>query len=152
MNLKKAVQITEIIGGIGILISLIVLIVEVRTNTDAIDRRASLDRNARLFEPYISGIPEIYTKVKVDDGLEPIVSRYVDVYDLQPEEAVRWVALLQSNWRSYEIDYRYSGRTNELDASVRFMMSFPDNHIYWEVMKSSFSPKFVEYVDQLDMH
>ncbi len=89
MNLKKAAQITEIIGGAGILISLVVLIFEVRANTNAIDRQASLDRNARIFEPYISNIPDIYTKVKAVDGLEPIVNQYVDAYDLPPVEAVR---------------------------------------------------------------
>ena len=121
VDLKKTVQIVEIVGGVGILISLIVLIIEVRANTNAIDRQASLDRNARIFEPYISNIPDIYTKVKAVDGLEPIVSQYADIYDIHPVEAVRWVAFLQSNWMAYEIDFKYAGQTREMDASVRWM-------------------------------
>jgi hypothetical protein len=149
MDLKKTVQIVEIVGGVGILISLIILIIEVRANTNAIDRQASLERNARVFEPYISNIPDIYTKVKAVDGLEPIVGKYADAYDIPPIEAVRWVAFLQSNWKAYEIDFKYAGQTQEMDASVLWMLSFPDNEMYWNAMKSDFSAEFVEYVEKL---
>lgn len=151
MKLKKVALITEIVGGAGILVTLIILVFEVRENNSLADRQIRLDRaNARaalaVNSPYI---PTIIAKIKaVDiDAVSPGAAAFMDRYDLTYEEANRFSTYLRRQWRGNEADY-YAG-TPDLDRTVRQQLNWPDQKLYWEHARPGFSEEFVTYVHSL---
>lgn len=134
MRNGKWAQWAEVVGTFAVVATLIVLILEVRTNTDAIQRQAQLDRDMRLLEPYLNvpDLPDIFAKIKDHDGAhEPQVRAFADTYNLSNREAVLWVRHLDMIWAGIEADYDYYGPSPSLERQMSALLAYPDQRLYW---------------------
>ena len=138
------------ITALAVIISLIVLILEVRTNTAAIERQSRLDHISMLTQPFLDDVEMglVLAKVKGVDGREDLVSALMEVYDLTDVEASSWNRHLYSIWGAIEADYLYSG-PDFVDGNVRALIVFPDAKLYWQNMRSFHSEEFVEFIDEI---
>ena len=143
-------QYVEALTGLGVIVSLIVLIVEVRATTGAIERQMLLDRADRSAAPYLAGpeIMEAYESIKAKDGYEPMVDSFMVHYDLRPGPAGAWVRFLGQGWRGTEADFAYSGPSESLARRIRTLLEYPDQQVFWSftLASSNVSPEFLAYV------
>jgi len=144
----------EWIGQAAVVITLVVLIMEVRANTKALERQIVLDSSSQLSTPILSS-PELlaaYERVKAVDGWEPIVLALVEQYDMTHAQAVVWGRYVLTLWQGLQADYVYAGESPELTARIKFLMAFPDDRLFWSVVSGSepplFSRDFSDYVER----
>ena len=150
MKLEKIVQLTEIIGGAAILISLVILILEVQNNSRLLERQMSMDRvNARtetiINSPYL---PEIIAKIKEVDGVatNPEVVAFMERYPLTHEEAQRMVRHIGRQWEGYAADF-HTGST-DVAGIISLSLTWPDHRLFWEfASRQYFDEDFVDFVE-----
>ena len=148
MKLKDIALLTEIVGGAGILISLLVLVFEVRQNNALVERQILLDRadlDASIIESQY--LPPIIAKIQAVQGVLPVESAFSRQYELSEEEAIRWSRLLRRDWNNYEADF--DAGLPGADSEILTIMQFADQRLYWTAEKSKQETKFVEYVRDL---
>lgn len=143
----------EIVASLAVIVTLGFVIYEVRQNTAAIERQTTIEREARIVEPYLTS-PEfrrVYASIKDRDGPEPIVGAFMDEYDLAVEDAVYWVRHLEQIWTGLEADFHYMGRTDDNGGLIVGLFAYPDNRLYWSMSgsKGRHGADFVTYVEQL---
>lgn len=140
----------EVITGLSVVVTLGVLIVEVRTNTRAIERQILVDRAANAAAPFVLGseLLEAYERIKEVDGWDPEVQEFMERYDLEPRQAIAWTRFLLVNWAGLESDYLTSGPSDKLRSQIIGLMTFPDNQLFWESAGGWFDSGFVAYVEQ----
>ena len=153
MDTQKLANWSEIVASVAVVITLVFLILEVRQNTDAVERQALLERQARLINPYLAS-PEfrsVYVKIKEKDGREDNVAAFIDYYDLAHGEAVLWVRHLDENWSGLEADFLKYGESDDMNALITGFLSFPDARLYWLTSASAdrFNPEFRSHVESL---
>ena len=97
MKLEKWAHASEVFGSIAIVISLVILILEVRSNTLVQQQQMQLDRGLNFTDKYLGSpdLADVYAKVKAIDGIEPLAGAYVERYSLTPAEAVLWSRSVQ---------------------------------------------------------
>ena len=99
-KLQEYALITEIVSGIAILITLAILIIEVRNNTAAIELQVAENRSAASMAPFFNPqtLPGLYAKVKEVDGLddEEIIA-FMAHCDMSIEEAISGLDLSTFN-------------------------------------------------------
>ena len=149
MKLKDIALLTEIVGGVGILISLVVLVLEVRQNTALVERQILLDRSnwatQIIDSPYIA---PIFAKIKaIDDDIVPTERAFMDQYDLTFEEATRFTTWLRREWSGYEAEFELG--TPGLDSVIKDMLQHKDQNLFWMTTRSTFTADFVNFVDDL---
>ena len=149
MSRSRLPAIVEVLTGISIVASLILLTMEVRANTKALDRQIRLDRAQAISQPVLEYQPvlEAYQIIKARDGREPEIQSFMDVYGLSEAQAIAWTRLLSRTWMELEADFRYMGHDPVLEATVYARLSFPDNALFWEVSRDGFTPEFVRFVE-----
>jgi len=148
-KLSDLAHLAEIVSGIAIVITIVLLIVEVRSNSELLQRQFELervDRSAIFDSQYLPGILE---KIKSVDGVGRAVQAYMDRYDLTYVEADRWVRYMRQQWQAHEADFRF-GETAHLEDTIPALMSFPDQVLFYEVTRSNMDPAFVQFVDQFE--
>jgi hypothetical protein len=138
----------ELITSAAIIVSLIVLIVEVRTNTHALERQSRMDYLSGINQPYIDDVSmgRVLAKVKAVDGREENVSAFMAAYDLDEVEAAAWTRHLYNIWGGIEADYLYAD-SDQVESTI--LAVFPDTRLYWKINRDWHSPKFVALVDRL---
>jgi len=143
-------DVMETVVGLSVVVSLVVLIVEVRTNTRAIERQSDLDYIEGVTRPYIDDVQmgEVLAKIKAVDGREPTVAALMDAYDLSDVEAAAWGRNLYRTWFGVEADFRYGGR-EMVEERIRLLVPYPDAEIYWETIGPFHSPEFRALVDEV---
>jgi len=134
MEFRRWAPVGEIIASVAVVVTLIVLIVEIRGNTLAIERQAVLDRSEHFSAPYLDGqdLAAIHAKVKAKDGVSSVVQAIGDRYALSPQEAVVWHRYLDRIWSNLIANYRYGGPSAEIEETVAVFLTYPDSQIYWE--------------------
>jgi hypothetical protein len=151
MSRNRLPAIVEVLTGISIVASLILLTMEVRANTKALDRQIRLDRAQAISQPVLEYQPvlEAYQIIKARDGREAEVQSFMDAYGLSEAQAIAWTRLLARTWMELEADFRYMGRDPVLRATVVGRLSFPDNLLYWESARDGFTADFVSFVEAM---
>ena len=149
MELKKLALLAEIVGGIAILITLIILVAEIRSNSRLVERQITLDRanaDAQIIDsPYLA---PAYVKVKAITGEIPSAQvAFMEKYDLTLEEAVRLVAYLQRDWAILEADFDFG--TPGVDRRARKLLQFEDIRLVWVIEKSEQETDFAKFVNDL---
>ena len=149
MSDRKWVHWAEILAAISVVVSLVLLVIEVRGNTRALERQILLDRSANVSAPFTSGpeLLEAFEKIKEIDGWRPEDEAFMRRYGLAADQAVAWNMFLLHVWRGLEADYAYSGPSEDLAASIRSLFSFPDNQLFYR--PGIFSAEFAEYVESV---
>jgi hypothetical protein len=152
MTLQKWAHISEIFGGIAIVVSLLVLIHEVRSNTFLQELQMSETRYLNYTDTYLESreLAEIYAKVKAIDGLEPLTAAYVDRYQLTPSEAVIWARNVQRTLWIWQSQFFFGGPSNELENEIRNVFEYPDLRMGYEINEDNLlGPEFIEYVNSI---
>ena len=147
---NRWLQHVEVLTGLSVIVTLIVLIAEVRTNTQAIERQVLLDRMSSVAGPFTSG-PELlqaYERNKELDGWEPGNVAFMERYGLEPAQAIAWTRFLLINWGGIEANFLTSGPSEELSRQIVGLMAFPDNRLFWETHAAVFDPAFETYVEE----
>ena len=142
----------EAAGLVAIIVSLVVLIVEVRQNTLAMERQTAVDRAAAVTAPFFeSDLASILVKIMaVDAPKGSYLATYMEVYDLSHEEAILWERHLWYVWEVLEAEYRADGASEKLNNQISILLINRDNQIYVEgVINFRFSSEFREYVAEL---
>ncbi len=149
MSERKWVHWVEVLAAISVVVSLVLLVIEVRANTRALERQILLDRSANVSAPFTSGpeLLEAFEKIKAVDGWRPEDAAFMRRYDLAADQAVAWNMFLLHVWRGLEADYVYSGPSEDLAASIRSLFTFPDNRLFYS--PGIFSAEFAEYVESV---
>ncbi len=140
----------ELIVVGSVVITLIVLIAEVRMNTRAIERQSRMDQLNVLTQPFLDDVDlgEVLAKIKAVDGRESTVVALMDAYNLTEVEASSWSRHLYSVWAGIEADFLYSG-SEFVEPNVRALLPFPDAKIYWETNREFHSSAFKAFVDEI---
>ena len=143
--------IVEIVTGISVVITLVLLLIEVRANTGALERQIRMDQAQSVAEPLLDDalLRSAYSKVKQRDGREPEVTAFTEAYGMTEEEAIAWTRFLYWAWVRREADFRYLGRDPELAASIQGLLVFPDNQLFWAAGRDGFSEDFQAWVEEL---
>lgn len=152
MNQPAWKDIAEAVGLVAIVLSLILLVIEVRDNTSAIARQTALDRAAFITEPFFdSDLPGILAKIKaVDSENAPQIVAFMKAYDLTHAEAITWDRHLWLIWEVLEAEYLVDGASQELDNQIRTLLSAPDNQVYVDLVGPyRFSTQFADHVREL---
>jgi hypothetical protein len=151
MNTQAWAQRAEIVASCAVVVTLVFVILEIRSNTLAIERQASLDRASGLSDPFFTSpdMPGILAKVKAVDGLPPLYRTFADRYDLSVEESILWERHLLIVWTGLEADYLYSGPSEPLEILILDLLSYPDNQVHLEYTKQWFTDEFASYVDSV---
>ena len=153
MRLEKSALWAEILGGAGILITLIILVFEVRENRSLIERQMRLERANLAAELTINSpyLPDILAKMKLVDteAISSPIKAFMDQYDLTFQEAARFTTLLQRQWFGFEADY-YAG-TPDLEREMTRMLKFPDQQLFWNnAPEGLFGEEFSDFVDRIN--
>jgi len=130
-------------------VTLVVLIQEVRYNTLALERQADLDRASALAEPFFEApeLASVLAKIKAVDGEDPVPDALIERYGLTSAEAILWERHLRRVWLEHEADFDRSGPTAELVAWIAGTLATHDNRLYWENMRAQTGPAFRAFVE-----
>lgn len=140
----------EWITGLAVVVSLVVLIVEVRANTRTLERQITLDATIRLSDPFLEPAELIggYERVKERDGWDNPNAAFMEHYGMEPGEAIAWVRYLIRLWSGVRADFEYAGPTPALEARVRSLLMYPDNQLYWRYAPP-FPEEFEAYIESI---
>jgi len=149
MKLEKWAHASEIFGSIAIVVSLIVLISEVRGNTAVQQRQMELDRTLNYTDMFLQSpeLADVMAKVKAVDGAEPLAAAYMERYGLTQAEAVLWSRAVSRGLFIWHAQYVFNGPSQDLEDEIRSIHEYPDLRIAFETNEDEMlSPEFVEYV------
>ena len=151
MRDKNWAQRIELIASVSVVVTLVLLVVEVRANTGALERQILLDRSANMATPFMEGpeLLEAFRRVKSVDGWGPLETEFMERYGLEPAQSVAWTFFLFKIWNNLEADHAFAGPSDELTASIQGLLAFPDNQLYWKHAADQFSPEFIAYVEEV---
>ena len=140
----------EPVVAVSVVISLIVLIAEVRTNTRALDRQSRMDQLTILTQPFLDDVAlgDVLAKIKAVDGREATVVALMDTYALTDLEATSWHRHLFSIWGAIEADFLYSG-SEFVESNVRALLPYTDAKLYWATNRGFHSSEFAAFVDEI---
>ena len=153
---KKAFQkfavTAEIVTSLAVIISLIILIQEVRLNTSVQQRQVQLERSLNYTDKFLdpSATAEIWAKVKAIDGLEPLANEYVERYQLTPSEAVVWSRLVLRTLFIWNSDFLFDGPSESLKRDIAIIPTYPDLELAFRLNEDEMlSPEFVSWAEAL---
>ncbi len=154
MKLKKLALLAEVVSGVAIVATLVILVFQVRGNTAMLQRQIDIDRAFRDANEFVGSeyMPDILTRIKeVDVGTtEPAVEAFMDRYGLSLAESDRFVRWLRRAWRSNEADLSANGPSDALYRAIQTGLSFPDQALFFENSRWLFGEEFVRYVDSVE--
>ena len=152
MNLQDFSAIAQMIGSAAVIVTLIVLIGQIRANTRAVGRQVDEARLYKATGPFYQSpdLVRIAAKIGAAQGFGPAMKELMETYTLSPEEATLWFRHLMDNWLSCEIEFRYGG-TEVSPRAIKSNLRWPDGRIFWKHWKLGRSAEFVRYVDSLQI-
>lgn len=152
MKLEKWAHLAEIIGGAAIIVSLVMLILEVRQNTAVQDRQIQIARFLNYTDSYIDPFAAraVYSKVKEIDGPEPLAEAYMDRYGLTAVEAVLWSRLVSRSFFYWQSDFEFEGESSALATELKFIPTYPDAMLAYEINEDDLlTREFRAYVESV---
>ena len=148
MKLEKWALIAEIVGGLAIVVTLVVLIVEVRGNTDAIAAQTiyaqySQERERRNRSiANVGGIVDIRLKARIGDPLTDAENLQYGIYAADLLDNFRW------QYREVQAG-RLPGEFIDLGVWVTI---WEENHpglpVEYEHRRATLDPAFVRFFDE----
>ena len=147
MNLEQLSQLGEFVGGIAVIISLIYLALQVRSNTVA--QRSDIEARA------LERLGSMQHEMAANSELTTLHNRAMaDIYSLDFNERVRITWWLTEYFSAMEFlhDQHRRGSVSEgiwwrWDRTFRWWLTFPGILVYWQCKPTPFSPAFSDYVE-----
>lgn len=149
MKLQQWAHWSEIVASVAVVVTLVILVREVRGNTLALERQADLDRAAALTTPFFSAsrLASVLARIKSVDGADPLPQAFMDRYGLTPEDAILWERHLWLVWLQHEADFERSGPSPKLEAWIGAALDTPDNVLYWQTLGRYSGAEFRSFVN-----
>ena len=150
MTLDQLASLGEFVGGIGVIVSLVFVGIQIRQNTNSIKGQSELDLNQRY--------AELHGRANVSDELPRIWDKAINnPNELSEEEIRRARWLIAEHFLIYEGAfhlYRRGGISEETwRVKMAFMKNILENRIYrewWEGRMTPMTEEFRRYVDNYD--
>ncbi|MDH3400950.1 MAG: hypothetical protein OEM03_08270 [Chromatiales bacterium] len=149
MDLQFLANLSEVVGSVVVVISLIYLAVQVRQNTQA-----------QRMENYSRGLDRLaamQSMLSQDSDISLLLSRgAVDSSKLTPQERVRFTWALYEAFGAFEFMFQAS-KANAIpeevwtrwSAGVAYWLSFPGVQTWWQARPLPFTVSFTVFVDSL---
>ncbi len=147
MNLDALGNLGDFIGGIGVVITLAYLAIQIRQNTSSV--------RASMFQESVRDMALASDVLSSDSELARIWRSGIRDFDaLEPDERQRFAAYALGLFRRMENVF-FQTRHGALDpgfgesvvSSMRIMRSWPGLAAWWALARVLFSPSFREYID-----
>ena len=153
MKIERVSHWVEILANLGVIVTLVLLMLQVRDNTRALEGQAIVQRGQAFTEPFLSEstAPAVIAKIKAVDGSEPVVDAYMERYGLTYAEGAVWLRHTFSIWTSLEAEYAVLGESEDLSQRIRILLPFPEQEIWFEHGGPEFlsTPGFKAYIERL---
>jgi hypothetical protein len=147
VKLKEWATITEITASFAVIISLVLLVVEVRGNTLAIERQIDKDHRRAIFTPVIDPpiLLSAMERIRAVDGQETHVQAFMETYDLNDAEVYVWGNFQLMIWTEMQQDFVNNGPSERLAAQIHSLAIHSDVALFVENFESSGG--FKSYID-----
>lgn len=131
MKAKNVTDWLEIVAAVSVFVGLLLLVQEIRVNTQAVKHQAAVARSAVLAEPFFESadLRSASVKIHATDGRGDFESALVETYGHTPEEALVWARHLLQLWNIVRADFN-NGNEHEAEEYVRALLDSPDNQLY----------------------
>lgn len=159
MKLDRAANWVEIVANVGVIITLVLLVAEVRNNTLALERQTLIDRSGAMNDAFLENpvMPEILANIKALDGWESAgyakgvayETAFAERYDVPIEQGIVWARFLSMLWSGLNADYTLLGESEELARRIRLLLQFPDQQLFWKHLPAVLTEDFRAYVERL---
>ncbi len=152
MTLQDWSDIAQVVGNAAVLVTIIVLIAQIRTNTRTLERQMHVDRARALTEDILTSPDLVRASVKIEAATGEPYSLHTELvarYGLTWEEA--WLISRQQlkMWTMYEAEFLFGGASARLARSIRAFWGGPQSRLTWDHIKRIRDPEFVRYVDRV---
>ncbi len=147
MNFERWAHIAEIVSGVAIVATIIVVIFELRTNNSLLNRQIEMDRIDRaalVFE--VPELTEVLAKIKQASGPSAVHRAFMSEYDLSFLEADRAIRYTRGGMQAYQADFLFGDR-ERINLVLPLILEIPEVQLYWQYREPTFYPEFVEYVE-----
>jgi hypothetical protein len=154
MKLERWTQIAEVVTAVGAIIALVILILEVRANTAALQQQQAAQFGASFYEPYLNPevLPGLYAKVKAVDGVDRSVQLFMDRYHMTTEEAIQWTRALGFSLVPAQNDFYLNGPSETLRAQIQVLSRTPDTELFLRnspfVVQTAFGDYVLSIIDR----
>lgn len=148
MDSKRVTDWLEIVAAVSVFAGLLLLVQEIRVNTQAVSHQAAVARVAVLTEPFF-GSAELRSaseKVRATDGRSGFESALIEMYGHTPEEALVWARHLTQLWFIVRADFN-NGNESSAELYVRALLTAPDNQLFIE--HRNFQGEFGEFIQDI---
>jgi hypothetical protein len=136
MGTKSAqlAQWLEVVGSVAIISTLVVLVMEVRGNTAALERQVMMDRAVALNTPFFQDprLAAASAKIRAVDGPNRVQKALSDRYQLTEDEALVWSRHLGLIFQGIRADFELLGDTPQLRSYVYGLLSSGDVALAWD--------------------
>lgn len=156
MRSNKITVWIEIITGIAVVAGLVLLIQEIRLNTQAVNRQAAVDRITALTTPFFESeqLQSADRKIREVDGAGKTREGFKDRYDMTDAEALVWNRHLMQVWMILEADFNY-GEPEIALGIAKILLENPDARLFFdnwyeERQASQFRAEVKSIADEMD--
>ena len=121
MKVQRVAHWAEILANLGVIVTLVLLLLQVRETPRPWRARRSFSGGG-VHRPVSLGVSRTWrsAKIKDVDGPEPEVAAYMARYDLTYEEGAVWHRHIVSLWTSLEAEYTVFGDPKSLGSGFGF--------------------------------
>ena len=151
-KLQKYALVTEIVGGLAVLLTLIILILEVRENTEESRRTNLIQLTTAPLVPYLENpdIRRISSKISESYENVGLPTVFEKEFGISREDSQLYARYLGYSWRIRESEYLYGNSEPEVfRASMLFALRNLEDRLYWEHVPAVFQPEFAAYIQDL---
>lgn len=144
MNWEAIGAVAELLGALGVILSLLYLAAQIRTNTESSRAQMEQTRLTNFTDLMVSTLPHVDLMI---DGLAPGTTT-----DLEAKRSIYFHAWLTSAQYSYNQVQRGHLDTDELDRMyglyVRYWFKhYPPFRSWWVFSRANFQPGFANWID-----
>jgi hypothetical protein len=139
----------EFVGGLGVIVTLGYLAVQIRSNTKALRGQAQREMSSNITAQFFASrdVLEAAIKVHEKDGYLEVSEALMKEYGLTPEQAESFWRYLMQIWFGLQADFR-AGVLDEQAIPLLFRAN--DNRLFWDTTRDMFDPAFVERVRRIE--
>ena len=151
MRLRLWVDIAEIAASIAVVLSLLLLVFQIR-ESDEIERvqnsvrMAQWDAQMFLLSDRLPAIAAKIEAIKNPDFMQP----FREQFELSIEEAGIWNRWLYLVWKGFEAEYLLTGPSDHLAEQIRYSANYEDQRLaiipIFYPGNPNFDAGFIEYV------
>lgn len=147
MNWDAIGAIAELLGALGVILSLLYLAAQIRTNTESSRAQMEQTRLTNFTDLMVSTLPHVDLMI---DGLAPSTTT-----DLEAKRSIYFHAWLTSAQYTYNQVQRGHLDVGELDRMYGLYVTYwfkhyPPFRSWWKFSRANFQPSFADWVDKHD--